>query len=192
MLLKRNAKSKAFANSYVFPGGVIDPTDLNPLWLDHFSKYGFNEHQLKSQFSTPKLSDIPLYDNVAANQTRCIPEVNCRISAIRETFEETGILFCKSGSLHQGSGSISTIAVGDLTAWQERTHQDPDQFLRLCREKDLYPNVWDLHEWSNWLTPEHIGPKRFDTIFYLCICEFEPNVNIDNKEITEVQVKFII
>lgn len=187
MLLRRSAKSKSFAKSYVFPGGVIDQADLNTLWLDHFEKYGFNDQQLKAQLCTPKFSCIPLYESIAG-QSKCIPEVTCRISAIREAFEETGVLF--SQSRRQGPCEPSTVPsiIGDLSAWQERVHCNAEEFLRLNQENDLYPNLWDLHEWSNWLTPKHLGSKRFDTIFYISFCDFEPNVNIDNKEITEVQV----
>ena len=58
----------------------------------------------------------------------------------------------------------------------------------MCRQHSLCPDVWSLYDWCNWLTPEHMGPKRFDTIFYMCILNDMPSVLIDEQEITEVRV----
>ena len=41
-------------------------------------------------------------------------------------------------------------------------------FLTMCKELDVCPNIWSLYEWSDWLTPLHLKTKsRFDTMFYV-------------------------
>ena len=117
MLLKRSAQSKFFAKAFVFPGGATEVADFSPNWLKHFTENGFDREQLASEFIFQ--NRIPLYTN-ASTFPDCIPEISYRISAIRETFEETGVLFCKSieSSRYDAFGTI--IAIGDLPEWQER------------------------------------------------------------------------
>jgi nucleoside diphosphate-linked moiety X motif protein 19 len=185
MLLKRSSQSKFFANAFVFPGGAIEVADFSPSWLEHFNENGFNREKLASEFVVSKHDKIPLYAN--APHPDCIPEVGYRISAIRETFEETGVLFCKPIQTHQQSSKV--LKIDDLIEWQKRVHHNPEEFLRLCKKYFLLPDLWSLYEWSNWLTPVNMGPKRYDTIFYICVVDNLPDVRIDGSEITEVLVR---
>jgi len=179
MLLKRSAKSKFFAKAFVFPGGATEPADFAVSWLDHFNQNGFSREQLLSQFVVTDKAKIPLYEDALNSSNNCIPEVGYRISAIRETFEETGVLFCKK---------LSSVArINNLREWQERVHADPTEFLRMCQQNELCPDIWSLYEWSDWLTPAHMGPKRYDTIFYICVLDETPEVSIDGQEITEIR-----
>lgn len=183
MLLKRSAQSSFFAKAFVFPGGATEITDFSKSWIDYFNDCGFSPEQLASEFMFSKQSRIPLYTH-ALYYSSCIPEVGYRICAIRETFEETGVLVCKSIKKN-GCGSIK---VDNLLDWQERIHHNPEEFLILCKQFELCPDIWSLYEWSNWLTPTHLKSKRYDTIFYLCVLDEIPDVQIDGNEITEIQV----
>jgi len=178
MLLKRNSKSKFFAKAFVFPGGATNSADFSPQWLEYFAQNGFSQNKLNLQFVQDKRP--PLYEN---SPTACLPEIGYRITAIRETFEETGVLICKAlDKENQDIGSKF-----DIGEWQKRVYNDPCEFLNLCRRYSLCPDVWSLYEWCNWLTPEGMGPKRFDTIFYLCVIDSIPPVLIDGQEITQVR-----
>jgi len=176
MLLKRNSKSKFFAKAFVFPGGATDLADFSPLWLEQFAQSGVSPSTLNSQFVQ---DNRPLlYEN---HPTDCLPEIGYRITAIRETFEETGVLICKE--LDKGNQGLKL----NIEEWQKRVYNDPGEFLEMCRRYSLCPDIWSLYEWCNWLTPEGMGPKRFDTIFYLCIVDNIPPVLIDGQEITQVR-----
>ena len=191
MLLKRSATSKFFAKAFVFPGGATDSADFSSRWLDHYAQNGFDRHRLASQLVVPNRPRIPLYEEAASSSPECLPEVGFRISAIRETFEETGVLFCKPTDYKVGfphHPDDLAAKIGDLPVWQERVHRNPEDFLLLCQEHRLYPDIWSLYEWCNWLTPEHMGPKRYDTIFYVCVLDRLPEVRIDGKEITQIRV----
>ena len=185
MLLKRSSTSKFFAKAFVFPGGATEPADFSSRWLDYFARNGFDRQKLTSQFVIPQQANkIPLYAD-ASIPPGSLPEVGYRISAIRETFEETGVLVCKTAD---SSADDSTSRISDIEHWQKRVYSNPNEFLSLCEEHRILPDVWSLYEWSNWLTPEHMGPKRYDTIFYICMMDSPPKVRIDGKEITEVRV----
>ena len=81
-------------------------------------------------------------------------ELSLRITAIRETFEEVGILFCKdSKSLASNDGFGSFKEDFDRKHWQAAVHKDPTQFIMLCKELNVIPDLWSLQEWSTWLTP---------------------------------------
>ncbi len=185
MLLKRSSQSKFFANAFVFPGGAIEVADFSPSWLEHFNENGFNREKLTSEFVVSKHDKVPLYGN--APHPDCIPEVGYRISAIRETFEETGVLFCKPIQSHKQSNNV--LKSDDLIEWQKRVHHNPEEFLLLCKKYFLLPDLWSLYEWSNWLTPVNMGPKRYDTIFYICVVDDLPDVRIDGSEIIELLVR---
>ena len=64
------------------------------------------------------------------------------------------------------------------------------QFLSLFREFGGCPAVWDLHEWSGWLTPSS-SEKRFDTAFYITFIDEISDVTSDKCEMEELQVSVI-
>lgn len=182
MMLKRSAKSNFFAKAYVFPGGATDSADFCPSWFALFDRHGFSKERLLHDFSTRQEQlRLPLYKTIAS--TDLIAEVGYRITAIRETFEETGVLFCLPACPNS-----TTVLKGNLENWRCKVQEDPQQFIKLCIDHKIYPDVWSLNEWSNWLTPANMGPKRYDTIFYICIIDQIPQVQVDNKEITDLLV----
>jgi 8-oxo-dGTP pyrophosphatase MutT (NUDIX family) len=87
-----------------------------------------------------------------------------RIAAIRETFEESGILLARS----RGSNAlIDAKRAGEIEAVSR---------MALCEGKTTFLNVLDDNEvslaldelvpYAHWITPEGM-PKRFDTWFFL-------------------------
>lgn len=75
-----------------------------------------------------------------------------------------------------------------LEEWQRRVRQDPMEFLTLCKELLIRPDLNALVEWSNWLTPNSFGYKRFDTIFYMvAVSQTLPFLN-DEYEVATVRV----
>ena len=60
-----------------------------------------------------------------------------RINAIRETFEETGILL-----------TVDPLNQKQLDPeWRDRVHKNPSEFISLCKHLDTAPDIWNLHEW---------------------------------------------
>ena len=67
---------------------------------------------------------------VLKKSTTDIPsEVAFRICAIRETFEESGILLLKNlSSKHQ-----SRLSFDEVQIWREKVYADASNFLNMCR-----------------------------------------------------------
>ncbi|XP_017117012.1 nucleoside diphosphate-linked moiety X motif 19 [Drosophila elegans] len=183
LLLTRTQKSSFMPDSSVFPGGVCDATDSSPAWLDHFRR---------NEISAAKLRDVghvkgprPKMFEIKVDKEALDPSLALRLTAIRETFEELGILLCRdSKSLTSTSGYAKFHEQFDRVHWQHIVHNDASQFLELCKKLEVFPDVWALHEWSAWRTPSTFK-KRFETAFYMTALEQEPSVHIEPNEVKD-------
>lgn len=75
---------------------MIEPSDADLKWENLFKYHGFNETSFKSLIPASKTRP-EIFGSV---KNELIREVSLRISAIRETFEECGILFCASDTFN--------------------------------------------------------------------------------------------
>ncbi|KAI1281965.1 Nucleoside diphosphate-linked moiety X motif 19 [Halotydeus destructor] len=204
LMVKRSGLSSYMASAYVFPGGQVELADYSPRWWSLFEKMGVSQSDLE-QFSAsvngtrpPMVTDpMTLIKARAAgeidqNATNLLPaDIALRISAIRETFEEAGVLLLTKGKTNGDENSIllsdAEDSKIDFVYWQDRVRNDANSFIDLCYETNLCPDLWSLSEWSNWLTPISVGHKRFDTMFYVCCLDSQPKVVLDNKEVTTLK-----
>lgn len=80
-------------NNYVFPGGVIDRFDFSPKWLDVFGASlppQVNPFSSIAGLTQPGRLHPPAFDDT--RESPLPGDVAFRICAIRETFEEAGVL----------------------------------------------------------------------------------------------------
>nr|XP_054757366.1 acyl-coenzyme A diphosphatase NUDT19-like [Lytechinus pictus] len=194
LMLQRNAKAGFFPSAQVFPGGQIDKADFSPAWLDIFKKYG-NVHKKEDFGGMVSIEGIRPSILASDHQSPVPIDVAFRICAIRETFEECGILLLKKARDILSNPDTVTLssckATGnaDLALWRERVRNDASSFMSLCTEVGGVPDVWSLAEWSNWLTPSDFTTRRFDTIFYITCMDELPEALEDTSEI--VQTKWV-
>jgi nucleoside diphosphate-linked moiety X motif protein 19 len=200
MMVKRSGLSSFLASAYVFPGGRVEIADFSPRWWELFEKFNLTRQDLAlfSQSITGPRPPIILESKIAQeaaqsnSQQDVLPaDIGLRISALRETFEETGVLLLTrpgdDADSYQPLSDHDNVNV-DLSAWRDRVRKDAAAFLDLCFETNLCPNLWSLYEWWNWLTPTSVGHKRCDTMFYVSFLEVEPKVVLDNEEVTTLKV----
>ncbi len=83
-----------------------------------------------------------------------------RIAAIREAYEEAGILLARHSDGAPFRGDERAGAARDDIAVGRR------HFLELIEELDLYLDLEALSVFARWITPP-LTPKRFDTWFYV-------------------------
>jgi len=196
LMLTRSTQSSFMPSKLVFPGGVVQDVDHSRDWNAVFEKVlgrslsditcqssGF-QHNLRDTWTLP-------------------PDVVYRICAIRETFEESGLLLATDQDLPLSFREpfIVSSSADELTkaaeGHRQKVDENPEYFLQMCRDLGVVPNIWALHEWRNWLTPVFYKvseppakPKRFNTMFYLCCveCDNSPQTLADKCETTEAEV----
>ncbi|PRD32760.1 UNVERIFIED_CONTAM: nudt19 [Trichonephila clavipes] len=195
LMVKRSGLSSFMANAFVFPGGLVEIADYSPLWWSVFDKLGIYKSELMGFCSNiqgerpPMITDpVTLKSKSALPNEDYLPaDIALRIAALRETFEETGILLLTNPSLETTQEATTHTLLSqnvDIQSWQERIHNDPYAFLDLCLESHMCPDIWSLYEWSDWLTPTSVGHRRYDTMFYLCCLPRRPDVLLDKGEVT--------
>lgn len=186
LLLKRSSKSSFMPNSYVFPGGNVDVADSSTEWRDLFDEYGFGKYV--SEPVTRKFSKINIFER--ERKDKISRSVSLRITGIRETFEESGVLLCKSRHAHsltRPSKWASYLSGHEIQKWQKKVQGNASEFISLCRNFECLPDIWSLQEWSNWLTPND-SPKRFNTIFFLVTLDQMPTAFSSSSEIDKLKV----
>jgi 8-oxo-dGTP pyrophosphatase MutT (NUDIX family) len=105
-----------------------------------------------------------------------------RIAAIRETFEESGILLARA----RGSKALidakraSEIEAGHRTALCE----GKTTFGKVLADNGILLALDELVPYAHWITPEGV-PKRFDTWFFLAAAPPEQVGAHDGKESTD-------
>jgi len=177
LMLQRSSRSKFMPNAFVFPGGVVDQGDMAEAWLSLYRDLG-QEDSLASL----DIQDRPRPLVMVPREGEAVPRhLALRLTAIRETFEESGVL------LLQGSPTLHPEL---LAEWRGRVQREPGLMVDLCREVGAVPDLWALREWSDWLTPTNLseqGTRRFDTMFYTAQLPSLPSALQDQTEVTAVR-----
>lgn len=162
VLMLRRAEKANDQNSgaSVFPGGVIDAHDRS----------------LHAQCSG--------LDDAAASARLAVPEggLDYYAAAIRECFEEAGVLFATdpSGALVKLDG----LPPDRLAAMREAAVQGTDTLLALCAQHGWQLAADRLTYFTHWLTPPGM-PRRFDTRFFLAPMPAGQSVRPDGSETVE-------
>jgi 8-oxo-dGTP pyrophosphatase MutT (NUDIX family) len=100
------------------------------------------------------------------------------LAAIRETFEEVGILLAKARS----GAAATPLDATALRAGREAVRGGKGAFWSWLRECGLRPAVEDLAYFAHWITPAG-RPKRFDTRFFLAPVSPHVRPEPDQEEI---------
>jgi 8-oxo-dGTP pyrophosphatase MutT (NUDIX family) len=132
LMVKRHHKIDFAAGALVFPGGKTHGGDHDPVW----------ETRTLGWDGADPLGR-PL-----------------RIAAIREAYEETGILLARNADGSEFRGAETAAAARDDIAHDRRS------FLDLVTSLDLQLDLAALTVFARWITPS-LMPKRFDTWFFI-------------------------
>ncbi|XP_035693754.1 nucleoside diphosphate-linked moiety X motif 19-like [Branchiostoma floridae] len=208
LMLQRSGKSGFMPNAKVFPGGVVDASDFSEEWMDVFKAAGLTDFKELTQVEV-HADRSPMF---TAHRDSPVPnEVGYRICAIRETFEESGVLLVRPWASGPTGRALPAperapaglplpaaerapaecpVSAAELARWRKRVDGDAREFIKLCKEHRCVPDVWSLYEWSNWLTPvvpDRPKRRRYDTAFFICCLDHIPPAARDDREIVRAQ-----
>lgn len=139
--LLRRVKSMAFAGGmHVFPGGSVDPRDL--------------EYQVPWRGSSPTE-----WASVLSADDRLATALVC--AAVRETFEESGVLLAD-----RTDGATLEVTGADWESDREALVARTLSFSDFLTSRQLVLRTDLLRPWAHWITPE-FEPRRFDTRFFV-------------------------
>lgn len=151
LLVKRHRQSGFMPDAYVFPGGKVDDSDAMP-WL-------------------PNCLDVANWDN------DFVQAQAHGVAAVRELFEEAGVLAAKAAGVAPTSDK--------LAMWRQELSQKVVTWQQLAKREQLTVELKHWRYFAHWITPS-MEPKRFDTRFFVIEMPARQEASPDGVEITSV------
>jgi recombination protein RecT len=149
LMTRRSPQARVAPGAWVFPGGTLNTAD----------------YDLAARYTIPA-AWVPERARPAS-----------RIAALRETFEEVGLLLAHSE--HHGR-----LVSGDEVA---RLNRAPTESLAAQLRRNKWILAWDqLALWSHWVTSQDL-PHRFATDFWLALMPRGQNACADGVEQHELR-----
>ena len=188
--VKRHSKSRFMPDTFVFPGGVMESVDhmksywdLSTVQWDKCREIvgdmkNWNAHQ-SERLKAELLMEDPW--NEREENLWSLP-LSFRLNAIRETFEETGILLASDKQESESMGEESKVRNSTVAFLTDEDREkcrlelknDVNCFAKMCLERRLKPEVNSLYPWARWITPKSLK-YRYNTMFFVSFLERIPD-----------------
>jgi 8-oxo-dGTP pyrophosphatase MutT (NUDIX family) len=166
VLLLRRVRNAGFVpGAYVFPGGRVDADDAAPALVARLA--GLDAEVARRRLGLGR-EDVPTAQAYV-------------IAALREAFEETGLLVGR-----RSDGSPVPPAAGDAAVDRARARllADEDAFAGVLDELGARLDGASVQYIAHWITPI-VEPRRYDTRFFAAAIEGEAPVAIHAAEMTD-------
>lgn len=155
LMVKRHYQIDFAAGALVFPGGKANEEDGSDAW-DELADGGFSG-----------------------------AERVARIAAVREAYEESGIILARPADARgDGKALVGSDVADRLDPHREAVDKREMSFVELIRENKLVLALDTLVYFGHWITPTMM-PKRFDTHFYLAPTPPQQLATHDGRETTD-------
>lgn len=160
LMMQRSFQSVFVPGAYVFPGGAVDPTDSS----DDISALcsGLTDAEASRRLGVAS-GGLAYW-----------------VAAIRESFEEAGILFACNGK-----GDMVTLD-DDASAqrfhdYRSRVEHGEQTLSAMLRHEGLHLPLRHIAYFSHWITPAG-APRRYDTRFFVAAAPPAQKPLHDNRE----------
>jgi 8-oxo-dGTP pyrophosphatase MutT (NUDIX family) len=159
-MLRRNLSSVFVGGAYVFPGGGVDEADRHA-----------DLEAICDGRSDDQASNLLGIDQGGLAYW---------VAAVRECFEEAGVLLAHAGDGHVISFADPTVAER-FRRHREAVDSGQQSLIEVCRAEGLHIAAGQIHYFSHWITP--IGaPRRYDTRFFVAAAPPEQEPLHDDRE----------
>jgi 8-oxo-dGTP pyrophosphatase MutT (NUDIX family) len=164
LLVRRTRKSSFVPGAWVFPGGRVDSSDAHPELVALVD--GLSPAQANARLELGEASDPPAIAYVLA--------------AIREAFEETGLLVARTSE-----GGWPPDATQEPAVDQQRAAvlEDRTPFATALEQLKCRVDGAAIEYLAHWITPL-VEPKRYDTRFFLAEVAPDSEATLDAREMT--------
>lgn len=109
-------------------------------------------------------------------------QVALRVGAIREAFEECGVLLARARGTNRMVGPERLAALGER--YRKPLDRGELGIGDMLEAEDLLLACEDLVPFAHWITPSFM-PKRFDTYFYLAVAPTDQIALHDGREMVD-------
>jgi 8-oxo-dGTP pyrophosphatase MutT (NUDIX family) len=166
LMVLRNRRSRFVPGYHVYPGGILDPEDFEP-GIERFCQ-GITRKQASE---------------ILPDMSRPEKALGTWVAAIRETFEEVGMLIAR-----RKDGSTVTIQTEEerkrFCDYRRALNKGEIKFSQMLDKEDLILPLDRLQYFSHWITPEPL-PLRYDVRFFVTEAPEAQAVIHDGVELTE-------
>jgi 8-oxo-dGTP pyrophosphatase MutT (NUDIX family) len=161
LMIERHSKSDFLPDLYVFPGGRLEKQD-----------HALSDRVvgITSKEAAARLGDVPSESAQALF-----------VAAIRETFEEAGILLA---SPRDRSDLLRPDEIREVASHRLEVQAGDTSFLEIIERYDLELAADRLAVHGRWITPEAV-PRRFDTLFFSAVAPPGQLARHDGVETTD-------
>jgi 8-oxo-dGTP pyrophosphatase MutT (NUDIX family) len=160
-MVRRVIQSDFMPDVYVFPGGSVSQDDRAAELVEGVCK--------------------PIAPSAADPEGRTALGGGARAAAIRELFEEAGILLAYRA---EKLLAITDQEVEHFDRYRKAFHERQGSLVEMARAEHLILATDLLDYFAHWITPEGM-PKRFDTHFFLTTAPEEQQAAHDRLETSE-------
>ncbi len=161
LMVRRHLKSDFVGGAHVFPGGAVDAVDQ----IDDSLCIGLDDSSASAALGIDA-GGLAFW-----------------VAAIRECFEETGIMLA-----YGTSGTLLDVSDARDQTWlweqRRRVQEGKIRFVDVIRESRLVLATDRVHYWAHWITPED-QRRRYDTRFFLASTPSGQRVAHDGAEVIE-------
>lgn len=160
-MMERNANMVFGGGMWVFPGGSVDDAD-DPDRFQHISMH-------RSDADASRLMDLSAGG------------LAYYIAAIREAFEEAGILLARRRGTGEPIDLTEPATAARFAAHRDNVNSGSRDFLDIVEEENLILDAAEMHYVARWITPPG-PPRRFDARFFVArMPEHQIPVHDDNE-----------
>ncbi len=161
LLLRRNDRSTWVAGVHLFPGGAVDDEDAS----DEIARFCAG----RSDAEASRILGVP------AGGRKFF------VAAVRECFEEAGILLALAGNGKALSLRDPEVA-RRFGGYRRRLNNGEVQLHEICAAESLALDLRGVGYFSHWITPEG-SPRRYDTRFFVARVPEEQEALHDDAEV---------
>ncbi|MEM8635461.1 MAG: NUDIX hydrolase [Pseudomonadota bacterium] len=155
LMVRRHYQIDFASGALVFPGGKASTDDQHAQWDEAIDGEFAGDQQV------------------------------ARIAAVREAFEESGILLARPATARGRDAPLVGADIAEsLAPHRAAVDRGEESFLELIRANDLVLALDTLVHFGHWITPTMM-PKRFDTHFFLAPAPPSQLASHDGRETTD-------